>query len=61
LPKLTRKQRRASRLEKILDNPNRPQGDNRGWQVTKSGGFPVWQLVEGGQYRIFVDRNLVPE
>jgi hypothetical protein len=42
-------------------NPNRAPGDNRGWQVTKSGGMPCWQLVEGGQYRIFVDRNLVPE
>jgi hypothetical protein len=50
-----------ARQEKRELNPNRPLGNNLGWQVKHSGGYPVWQLVEGGKYRIFVDRDLVPE
>jgi len=34
----------------------RIRGDNRGWQVKRSGGIPVWQLISGGAYQEFVGR-----
>lgn len=49
--------RQALEYQAQLDRyKTRARGNNQGWNKVRSGGVKVWQLVEGGKYRIFMER-----